>query len=168
MKKTFELTPVGTTETGHNNAMRIRIFAPFQTGLTNLEGFSHLHVVWWAHLSDSAEDREYLTMGKLFRKGPDTLGVFATRSPFRPNPIMISTVNVLSIDIPHGIITISYVDAEPGTPVLDIKPYHYLERVKECRVPAWCSHWPRWQEESVRYDWMKEITMHNQSNTEGL
>lgn len=95
--------------------------------------------------------------GKPYRKGPRTLGIFATRSPLRPNPIALTAVAVLGLDPEAGRIDIPYIDAEEGTPVLDIKPYHpSVDRVREVTVPAWCNHWPRWYGDSGAFDWEAE------------
>lgn len=50
-----------------------------------------------------------------------------------------------------------FIDADDGTPLLDIKPYFPMERIKDPRVPAWCQHWPAWQEEAVTFNWLDEI-----------
>ena len=59
------------------------------------------------------------------------MGIFATRAPLRPNPIALSTAEVLDIDQANGILRLAYIDALDGTPVLDIKPYTpSLDRVE--------------------------------------
>lgn len=64
------------------------------------------------------------TIGKIRigREGPHTLGIFATRSPYRPNPIGLSTARILAIDEENGIIQLAYLDADEGSEVLDLKP----------------------------------------------
>lgn len=125
--------------------------------LAHLNGFSHLQILWWAHLADGPQNRETLMVEKLFKKGPDQPGIFATRAPARPNPIMISTIKVTGIDFETGIIQTPFIDADDGTPLLDIKPYFPMERIRDLRVPAWCRHWPAWQEEAVTFNWPDEI-----------
>ena len=51
------------------------------------------------------------------------MGVFATRSPARPNPIAMTASEVINIDFASGIIRVAFIDADEDTPVLDIKPY---------------------------------------------
>lgn len=126
-------------------------------GLIGLEDFSHLQIVWWAHLADNQDVRKNLVFKKLFKKGPAQTGVFATRAPARPNPIMFSTINVTQIDFEKGIIYTPFIDAEPGTPVLDIKPWHPMERVRNCEVPEYRRHWPQWWEEAATFNWKDEI-----------
>ncbi len=156
MDTNFQIHSIGTVEE-KENGMAIHLREKYIPGLMNIEGFSHLQVVWWGHLAGDPDSRKTLTLEKLFRKAPAVLGVFSTRAPMRPNPILISTIKVKNIDHEHGIIHTPFIDAEPGTPVLDIKPYYPMERVKNCTAPSWCSHWPQWAEEAMTYDWHREM-----------
>jgi tRNA-Thr(GGU) m(6)t(6)A37 methyltransferase TsaA len=93
----------------------IEIFSEYRNGLKDLEGFSHILVLFYFHKSDYSHliVKPYLD---------DQLGgVFATRSPHRPNFIGLSVVELLRID--DGILHIRGIDMIEGTPVLDIKPY---------------------------------------------
>ena len=156
MENKFQIESIGTIQrVDHLYAIQLdKRFAP---ALKSIEGFSHLQVVWWAHLTDSPAERDTLVLSKLFKKGPDSMGVFATRSPFRPNPILISTIKVQRIDFEEGVIYTPFIDAEENTPVLDIKPYFSMERVKNCQNPAWCQHWPQWFEDTMAFDWSDEM-----------
>jgi tRNA-Thr(GGU) m(6)t(6)A37 methyltransferase TsaA len=156
MKNQYQVRVIGSVRIVEKGAY-IHLKQDYVPALTHLAGFSHLQIVWWAHLTDSSQDRETLIVEKLFKRGPEQLGLFATRAPARPNPIMISTVQVRDIDSEKGFIQVPFIDAEDGTPVLDIKPYFPMERVKDPQVPAWCRHWPRWQEETITFDWRDEI-----------
>ena len=71
---------------------------------------------------------------------PELMEISATRSPARPNPIALTTVEVPHIDHASGIIQIAYIDAFDNSPVIDIKPYTpSLDRVENPEVPTWCS-----------------------------
>ena len=84
------------------------------------------------------------------------LGTFATRSPERPNPIALSCAGVTYLK--EGRIGLDYLDAEAGSPVLDLKPYiPSLDRVEAPGVPDWCSHWPSSVETSGDFDWGAEF-----------
>lgn len=156
MESRFRVDPIGWVRvTGKQ--VSIHLEQPYIPALSGLEGFSHLQILWWAHLTDGPQHRENHLAGKLFKKGPDQLGIFATRAPARPNPIMVSTVRVQGIDFEKGIIRTPFIDAQDGTPVLDVKPYYPMERVKEPAVPAWCRHWPAWQKEAATFNWSEEI-----------
>jgi len=152
----FELNAIGKIELGERGYV-IRLNEEVREGLTGVEDFSHVQVYWWAHLLDQPETRKITTVEKPYVKSPEVLGVFATRSPLRPNPLAMTLVPVTFVDREAGLLGVAYIDGEPGTPVLDIKPYYAMERVKECRVPSWCSHWPQWYEEAGDFDWEKEF-----------
>jgi tRNA-Thr(GGU) m(6)t(6)A37 methyltransferase TsaA len=99
----------------HEAEGELEILPEFEQGLTDIEGFSHLIVVWVFDRADGfdlcgrppCDDREH--------------GVFATRSPRRPNPIALTTVELLRRDGRH--LYVRGVDMLDGTPILDIKPY---------------------------------------------
>ena len=89
-----------------------------------LEDFSHLWIIWEFSANKTLGDS--LTVRPPRLGGNKRLGVFATRSPFRPNPIGLSCVyiNKVEIDDKRGpVITVSGADLMDGTPILDIKPY---------------------------------------------
>lgn len=158
MESHFQIGAIGSVRVGEEGS-RIEVDRRYLSALTQLQGFSHLQILWWAHLTDNPQDRETLIVEKLFKKGPDRLGIFATRAPTRPNPIMVSTIKVTGIDCETGIIHTPFIDADDSTPVLDIKPYFPMERVQDLTVPAWCQHWPQWQEETMAFTWQDEINL---------
>lgn len=156
MNKTFEINAIGQVKLINDKSV-IELDSNYLSGLTQIEGFSHLQIIWWAHLTDELQNRETLIAEKLFKKAPDKVGIFGTRAPARPNPIMISTIKVENIDIEKGIIYTPFIDAEPESPILDIKPYFPMERVKKCDVPYWFKHWPEWSEDAMSFNWKNEI-----------
>ena len=92
--------------------------------LRGLEGFSHLWIIW--EFSKARREAWSPTVRPPRLGGNQRLGVFATRSPFRPNPIGLSCVRLVSIDLhtPEGpVITVAGADLMDGTPIYDIKPY---------------------------------------------
>ncbi len=128
-----------------------REYAP---ALQALEGFSHINVLWWSHECDQEEARGILEVEAPYKNSPEIMGIFATRSPMRPNPISLTACPVIHVDHDAGRILLAYIDADDGTPVLDIKPYTpSIDRVEEPEVPDWCSHWPKSMEESGDFDW---------------
>ncbi len=88
----------------------------FREGLRDLEGFSHLILLYWLGQATPAR----LTFTPPF--DPQPRGVFATRAPFRPNPIGMSIVAFDGFD-GSGTLKVRYLDCLDGTPLLDIKPY---------------------------------------------
>ena len=133
----------------------------FADAVLGLEAFSHIQVIWWFNLYDSEESRNYLVMDKPYTKGPDKIGVLATRSPVRPNPIAVTACALLGVDRKAGRLEVAYIDAENDTPVLDIKPYEPSDdRVRDVVMPDWCAHWPGCLEESADFDWQSEFNFH--------
>ena len=94
---------------------RIEIFAPYAAGLDDLEGFSHIHVLYWLHKAGPAA----LRVVPFLDTNPH--GIFATRSPNRPNAIGLSVLRLAARS--GSMLTVEDVDILDGTPVLDIKPY---------------------------------------------
>ena len=93
----------------------IELDPAYAEGLADLDGFSHLTLLYHLHRIDTVR----LTLIPFLDDRPH--GVFATRSPARPNPIGISTVRLVGIE--GTTIRIEDVDILDGTPLLDIKPY---------------------------------------------
>ena len=129
MSEWFEMRPIGHvrspfTETRqipkgpgaeHVEEGAIEVAPEFAAGLQDIEGFSHLFVLWAFHRAESydlvgtppSDDRPH--------------GVFATRSPRRPNPIGLTVVELIRRD--GATLRVRGVDMLDGTPVLDLKPY---------------------------------------------
>jgi tRNA-Thr(GGU) m(6)t(6)A37 methyltransferase TsaA len=125
----FTLRPIGFVRSNYTNTAEIpkglgarheaegilEILPEFEAGLTDIEGFSHLIVLW---VFDRAEGFELLGTPP---SDDRPHGVFATRSPRRPNPIGLTVVQLLRRD--GSRLRVRGVDMVDGTPVLDIKPY---------------------------------------------
>lgn len=92
-----------------------------EEALRGLEGFDYIWLIWEFDRSRGAGEK--LTVRPPRLGGNTRMGVFATRSPFRPNPLGLSSVKVESIDAARGVIEVSGADLADGTPVYDIKPY---------------------------------------------
>ena len=92
--------------------------------LRGIEGFSHLWLVW--HFHQVQQDGWSPTVRPPRLGGNTRMGVFATRSPYRPNPIGLSSVKLEGVDLhtPLGpVLYVSGADLMNGTPILDVKPY---------------------------------------------
>ena len=158
----FKLKQIGTIATSDGRST-ITLDEPFRAGLQALAGFGYVNVLYWCHGMDNPGYRQYVSFPKCYSKGPDPIGVFATRSPVRPNPIALTACPVLSVDEGAGTLEVTGLDAEDGSPLLDIKPYLPSEdRVKDAVVPDWCSHWPSNVEESEGFDWGAEMIIPGQ------
>lgn len=104
-----------------------------QEAIRGLEGFSHIWLIWGFSLNDSG--RQALTVRPPRLGGNERVGVFASRSPFRPNGMGLSSVRIESIDSADGIIQVAGADLADGTPIYDIKPY---VRYTDCHEDAVC------------------------------
>jgi tRNA (adenine37-N6)-methyltransferase len=93
----------------------VEVFSQYRDGLKDLDGFSHLILIYHFHRSEGFSLRVTPFLDTQAR------GLFATRAPKRPNPIGLSIVKLLNID--DGTLRIENVDVLDGTPLLDIKPY---------------------------------------------
>lgn len=157
-KNTFTLEAIGTVRI-ENQHYFIDLNPKYIPALEGVEGFSHMNILWWCHNFDEESYRTIVDMDKPYKAAPDKLGVFATRSPIRPNPIALTACQVINIDHHKGSIQLAYIDADNGTPVLDMKPYQpSVDRIKDVSVPHWCSHWPEYYEDSATFDWGSEFT----------
>lgn len=117
-------TPFGSTADCPRNGRQIQpppictavVDKAFYAGLAGLEGFSHLILLYWMH--------EEQPIDLMFTPPFDTepRGIFATRAPWRPNPIALSVVRFDGFDGP-GRLRVANLDCVSGTPLLDIKPY---------------------------------------------
>ncbi len=99
----------------HNAEGAIEILREFAPGLTDIEGFSHLYIIW---VFDRVNGFELIGRPPTDNREH---GVFATRSPRRPNPIGLTVVELLARE--GSTLRVRGVDMLDGTPVLDIKPY---------------------------------------------
>jgi tRNA (adenine37-N6)-methyltransferase len=99
----------------HEAEGRLELLAEFEPGLQDIEGFSHLFVIWAFDRSEGFSLTATPPSDNLAH------GVFATRSPRRPNPIGLTVVELLSRE--GRVLHVRGIDMLDGTPILDIKPY---------------------------------------------
>jgi tRNA-Thr(GGU) m(6)t(6)A37 methyltransferase TsaA len=114
---------------------KIVIDEEYVEGLSDLDGFSHIYLIYHLHLSKSFNLKVVPFLDDQER------GVFSTRAPKRPNPIGISIVKLIKID--ENVLEIENVDIVDGTPLLDIKPYvQEMESVDQIRI-GWLSKYKK-------------------------
>lgn len=125
----MEYRPIGVIRTPHKRpdempiqpagaagvTGRIELDPELVDGLKDLDGFSHIIILYHFHQTAMAQ----LVVTPFLDQSPH--GVFATRAPSRPNPIGLSIVRLLAID--RNILTVEGVDVLDNTPLIDIKPY---------------------------------------------
>ena len=98
-----------------NGEGTVELFPQFKQGLKDLEGFSHIILIYHFHKSKGYDLVCRPFLDKVKR------GLFATRAPSRPNPIGLSIVRLMGIN--DGILSVSSLDVIDGTPLIDIKPH---------------------------------------------
>ena len=103
--------------------------------LDGIEGFSHVLVLYWPHLLDPAR-RNLRKVHPMGRKDMPIQGIFATCSPARPNPVLVSAVPLVARK--GNILAVKGLEAVDGSPIIDVKPYskNYLQ-VEGLKMPAW-------------------------------
>lgn len=119
-EKTFTLHPIGCVQRSDHRAL-IVLDKKYQPGLLGLDGFSHVQVIWWFDKNDTPQKRSILQVHPRGNPQNPLTGVFATRSPFRPNLIALSLCKIVSVK--DNVVEIEEIDAFDGTPVLDLKPF---------------------------------------------
>ena len=124
--KTLENMPIQPSA-GKGIQGTIEIKPEFQEGLNDLDGFSHIYLIYHLHRSTGYNLKVIPFLDDQLR------GLFSTRSPRRPNPLGISVVRL--INIKENIITIEDLDILEGTPLLDIKPFvPHMYSVSNCKT----------------------------------
>lgn len=145
----IELKPIGFVKTKavgrevryRGSTSRIVFREELAEALEGIEDFSHMFVIFWMHELPK-EERRKMKVHPRGRRDMPLLGVFATRTQHRPNPLGLTLVEVLSVE--GNVVTVRGLDAFDGTPVLDIKPFDYMDITGDARVPEW---WVRLKKE---------------------
>jgi len=117
----MELKPIGVVNRLEDK-IRIVIEEPYRRGLQTLDDFEYIWILWWMH-RNQPDDVQLVILPKFPYVPKEGVGIFATRSSKRPNPIGLSISKIRKADIPRGVIEIDRIDADSGSPILDIKPY---------------------------------------------
>jgi excinuclease ABC A subunit len=105
----------------------------------------YIRVLWWFHRFDKDTYRKKRMCNPPYNNAPKT-GIFATRSPVRPNPLGSTIVRVQQVDEHNGIIDIEGFDGFSGTKIFQIMFYQpSVDRVEEATLPSWVSHWTRYK-----------------------
>ena len=142
------LTPIGivrspVTKMSQGNWAQvdseIHLDAQYAPGLQGLGEFSHVMVLFHLHEAQGFDVKKQLLRRPRGREDLREVGVFAQRTKYRPSPIGVTSVKLLSIR--GNIVSVRGLDALDGTPVLDLKPYMpVFDRVEDARMPDWVVH----------------------------
>jgi len=144
--ETFELKSIGCIRR-EGEDVAVLIDEAYRPALRDLGHFSHVMVFSWPNRFDEPQMREVLVVDLPYAEGHQS-GVFATRSPMRPNPVLMTICKILGVDEEQGVVRLADMDAFDGTPVLDLKAYFPVcDRVKQAHIPEWLQGWPEWMPE---------------------
>lgn len=140
MSKESKVNFIGVVESS-DELSSLLIFPQFCVGLQGLDNFSHVIILYWLHLRDNEKERSTLQVVPRRHPGAPQVGVFASRSPSRPNPIGLCVVELMKME--GCTLLVKGLDAIEGSPIIDIKPYvPRADSVSEARVPEWTSRGP--------------------------
>ncbi len=114
---------------------RIHIRAPYAEALRGLDEFSHIMVLCWFDRVTEEDRISRSTVHPMGKKHIPKVGVFATHSPVRPNPIATTVCRLLQME--KTTLTVRGLDAYDGTPVVDIKSWTPVSLPKDTQHPAW-------------------------------
>jgi tRNA-Thr(GGU) m(6)t(6)A37 methyltransferase TsaA len=140
--KKIEITPIGFVKRtspsedvkNKNLISKIVLKKNLTKALDSVENFSHIYVIFWLH-KISATGKTVLKVHPRGKAELPLVGIFATRTPNRPNPIGLTLVELVKRE--ENILWVKGLDAFDGTPVLDIKPYNCLDTAADFKVPRW-------------------------------
>jgi tRNA (adenine37-N6)-methyltransferase len=136
----IELNPVGRVE--HRDGKIFVVVLPAYTAaLEGIEGFSQIWVIYWFHGNDNPEKRGTLEVHPRRNPANPLTGVFATRSPARPNLLGMQACRLVKREGTR--LEVEGLDAWDGSPVLDIKPYlPQLDSHPQAAIPKWAEGRP--------------------------
>ena len=136
-----KLNFIGVVEKAGEQEARVRIFKEYCAGLRGAEEYSHLIILYWFHQRDTEKDRRTLLVIPKKHALNVEKGVFACRSPSRPNPIGLCVTQLLKVE--ERILTVKGLDALESSPIIDVKPYlPRADCLKNARAPAWTEEGP--------------------------
>jgi tRNA-Thr(GGU) m(6)t(6)A37 methyltransferase TsaA len=140
----LKTTAVGDEVKDKTRISRVVIHNELAEALEGVDGFSHLFVLFWLHKIPD-EQRKTLKVHPRGRRNLPLLGVFATRSMLRPNPVGLTLVELVKVE--GNVLTVRGLDELDGTPVLDIKPFDNWDTAKDAKVPSW---WTKLENEKAQ------------------
>jgi len=134
-----ELEFIGVVEVAGEEEAKVQIFQEFCDALKGIDGFSHLIILYWIHLRDNEKERSVLQVVPRGRANGVKVGVFACRSPSRPNPIGLCVVKLIKVE--DCVLTVKGLDAFEGSPIIDVKPsIQRRDSVPNAYTPEWISN----------------------------
>jgi tRNA-Thr(GGU) m(6)t(6)A37 methyltransferase TsaA len=131
-----EIRFVGEVASIDGQTATLRVYPQYCDGLKDVASYSNLIILYWAHLRDNEDERRTLLVFPKRHGRKVETGVFACRSPSRPNPVCLCVVDLLKVE--GCTLTVRGLDAELGSPIVDIKPYHpHSDSIPNASFPEW-------------------------------
>jgi len=140
-RREAEVRFIGRVKESGEVKAKLEIFQEFCDGLRGIDDFSHLIILYWFHLRDNEKERRTLLVFPRRHAVNVEKGVFACRSPSRPNPIGLCVVELVKVE--GRILTVKGLDAFKDSPIIDIKPYlPRADSIPDAHVPSWTLRGP--------------------------
>ena len=135
---TTDFTPCGKVKKIRGNT-----FIYFQNNefLEKIKNSSHIKIYWWFDKFDKPLYRKTTLCNPPYENAPKT-GVFASRSPVRPNPIALTTTKIINLDFANNLIQTASLDCFDNTPIISVVPYNpQADKIDNTHTPEWLKHW---------------------------
>lgn len=133
----FTLRQIGVVRKDEDG-VRLELERRYHELFLGLERYSHVNVLWWFSDNDNEEARSITMVHPNHNLDLPLQGIFATRSPMRPNPIALTNARIEKLDDGNCVIWLDKIDARDGSPVIDVKPYvPRLDRLDAVVCPTW-------------------------------
>jgi tRNA-Thr(GGU) m(6)t(6)A37 methyltransferase TsaA len=143
----FTIRPIGSVYKANGRTTMV-LRKEVRPALKGLNGFSHVWVLWWLNRSDTPEKRSTVQVHPRGNINNPLTGVFACRTPLRPNPIALSLCRVLSVK--NNVVEIDRIDAFANTPILDLKPYIPEYDSAKASTPNWVGNYKGSRDKDAR------------------
>jgi len=111
---------IGIVEKVDGDKSTILVYPQYAAGLDGLDAYKRLYILYWMHMGDNPERRSTLRVVPRRHGATEERGVFSTHSPHRPNPVGLTTVELVKIE--ENRLIVEGLDAFEGSPIVDIKP----------------------------------------------
>jgi tRNA-Thr(GGU) m(6)t(6)A37 methyltransferase TsaA len=135
---------VGDEVKDKSRTSQIVLHSKLAEALDGIGDFSHLFVLFWLHKISEGQ-RKTLKVRPRGRRDLPLLGIFATRTMLRPNPVGLTLVELVKVE--GNVLTVRGLDAFDGTPILDIKPFDSWDNAETAKVPEW---WTKLKKEKAQ------------------
>ncbi len=134
---TYKLFQIGTVEREEGKTYLV-VAEKYADGLSGLDGFSHVVVLYWFDKNDTPQKRSILKVHPRENAQNPLTGVFACRAPVRPNLIGFSVAKIVAVE--KNRVQVAEIDAFDRTPILDLKPFIPTDNPTQgIRVPGWAT-----------------------------